>query len=242
MNEKQILVSVIIPTYNRFNYLLNTIKSVKNQTYKNIEIIIVNDCSTQEEYYNYKFENCIVINLDKNSKERFGHASPGGYQRSQGMKIASGTYIAFVDDDDYWLPNKLEKQINAMETSRCLISCTDGFFGNGIYDKTKKYMIYNKEKYQNIIKNIFRRKGKGNLMKDGFPIIWTKEFMGIHNCCIASSVIIHRKIMDKIGYFSNQLWAPDYDYWRRAIQHSDLIYIDEPLLYWDSGHGDGQNY
>lgn len=242
MNEKQILVSVIIPTFNRFNYLLNTIKSVKNQTYKNIEIIIVNDCSTQKEYYNYKFENCIVINLDKNSKKRFGHASPGGYQRSQGMKIASGTYIAFVDDDDYWLPNKLEKQINAMETSRCLISCTDGFFGNGIYDKTKKYMIYNKEKYQNIIKNIFRRKGKGHLMEDGFPFIWTKEFMGVHNCCIASSVIIHRKIMDKIGYFSNQLWAPDYDYWTRAIQHSDLIYIDEPLLYWDSGHGDGQNY
>ena len=132
-------ISVIIPSYNRFKYLLNALESVRNQTYKNIEIIIVNDCSTQKEYYNYKFEGCIVINLDKNSKARFGHASPGGFQRSMGMKIASGEYIAFLDDDDYWLPDKLEKQINAMLTSRCLISCTDGLIGNGSYDKTKRY-------------------------------------------------------------------------------------------------------
>ena len=46
-------VSVIIPTYNRFNYLLNTINSVKNQTYSNIEIIVVNDCSLEIEYYKY---------------------------------------------------------------------------------------------------------------------------------------------------------------------------------------------
>ena len=66
--NKEKLVTVIIPTYNRFDYLLKAIQSVKNQDYKNIEIIIVNDCSSQSEYYNYKFENCIVINLDKNSE------------------------------------------------------------------------------------------------------------------------------------------------------------------------------
>lgn len=236
------LVSVIIPTYNRFEYLLNAIQSVKNQTYKNIEIIIVNDCSTQKEYYNYNYDKCIVIHLDKNSKERFGHASPGGYQRSQGMKITSGEYIAFLDDDDYWLPDKLKKQIYAMEESKCLISCTDGLYGSGIYDKEKKYIIYNKEKYQNTIKGIFNRKGKGILMEKGFPDIWTKEFIDVHNCCIASSVVINKSIVDKIGYFSNQLWAPDYEYWKRAMEHSNLVYLNEPLLYWDSRHGYGQNY
>ena len=56
-------VSVVIPTYNRFKYLLNTIQSVKEQTYKNIEIIVVNDCSTEQEYYNYDWEkNNIIIN------------------------------------------------------------------------------------------------------------------------------------------------------------------------------------
>tara|TARA_Y100000389_G_C17319662_1_gene442358 strand:- start:85 stop:807 length:723 start_codon:yes stop_codon:yes gene_type:complete len=237
----QILVSVIIPTYNRFKYLLNAIESVKQQTYHNIEIIIVNDCSTHPEYYEYIYDDCIIIHLDKNSKKRFGHASPGGFQRSIGMKIASGEYIAFLDDDDYWLPDKLEKQIRNMEKSKCLISCTDGFIGNGVYDDKKQYSIYNKEKYQNIIKGIFNRKGC-DLMKNGFPTIWTKEFVDIHNCCIASSVVIHKSVISKVGYFSNCLWAPDYDYWRRVIQFSDLIYVDEPLLYYDTGHGGGQNY
>jgi len=241
MNEEK-LVTVIIPTYNRFDYLLKAIQSVRNQNYKNIELIIVNDCSSQSEYYNYKFENCIVINLDKNSKKRFGHASPGGYQRTQGMKIASGEYIAFLDDDDYWLPDKLEKQISTMEETKCLISCTDGYYGAGLYDPTKKYIIYNKEKWQNCIRGIYNRKGKGELMKDGFPKIWTKEFVNVHNCSIASSVVIHRSLIEKIGYFGNGLWAPDYEYWKRAINHSNLVYLDEPLLYWDSGHGDGQNY
>ena len=65
-------VSIIIPTYNRFNFLLNTIKSVKEQTYKNIEIIVINDCSTQKEYYEYNFDNdIIIINLKENSKKKF---------------------------------------------------------------------------------------------------------------------------------------------------------------------------
>lgn len=236
------LISVIIPTYNRFKYLCNTLESVKNQTYKNIEIIIINDNSIQEEYYKTKFEGCIVINLDKNSKARFGHASPGGFQRSLGMKIASGKYIAFIDDDDYWMPDKLEKQLEVMKTSGCLMSCTDGYFGSGVYNPDKKYQIYNKEKYKNLIKGIYSRKGKGELMKDGFPLIWNKEFMNVHNCCIASSVMIERSIVDKVGYFSNQLWAPDYDYWKRVIEYTDCIYLEEPLLFWDSNHGDGQKY
>ena len=240
--DKEKLVTVIIPTYNRFKYLLNAIQSVKNQTYKNIEIIIVNDSSTEKEYYNYQYENCIVIHLDKNTKQRFGHASPGGYQRSQGMKIASGEYIAFLDDDDYWLPDKLKKQIARMEETECLISCTDGYFGSGVYDNTKKYTIYNKQKYQNCIKGIFTRKNKGKLMENGFPDIWTKEFVNVHNCSIASSIVIHKTMIDKIGYFSNQLWAPDYDYWKKAIEHSNLVYVNEPLVYYDSGHGNGQNY
>ena len=62
-------VSVVIATYNRFRYLLNTIKSVKKQTYSNIEIIVVNDKSTQKEYYDYDWEstNIKIIHLEKNN-------------------------------------------------------------------------------------------------------------------------------------------------------------------------------
>ena len=60
-NIKEPLVSVVIPTYNRFEYLLDAIQSVKNQTYSNIEIIVVNDCSTQEQYYSFDFGSSVKI-------------------------------------------------------------------------------------------------------------------------------------------------------------------------------------
>lgn len=236
------LVTVIIPTYNRFDFLLAAIESVNGQTHTNIELIIVNDCSTDHRYYNYHFENAIVIHLDKNSKTRFGHASPGGFQRTMGMKIASGNYIAFLDDDDYWLPTKLEMQLKTMKEHSCNMSCTEAYFGNGQYDVMKKYIIYNDHKYKNTIKSIFAKKQKSHLMEHGFPAIWNQEFMETHNCCIASSVIIHKSIIDKIGYFSNQLWAPDYEYWKRVIKHTDCAYVNAPLVYYDGGHGNGQQY
>ena len=82
-----IKVSVIIPTYNRFDYLLNTIKSVKEQTHQNLEIIVVNDRSIEKEYYDYDWSgnNIKIIHLDKNSKDTFGFACPGGYQRIFGI-------------------------------------------------------------------------------------------------------------------------------------------------------------
>ena len=113
-------VSVIIPTYNRFKYLLNTIKSIKEQTYKNFEIIVINDCSTQKEYYEYNWEknDVIIINLEENSKKKFGFACIG-YVRNQGIEIATGHYIAFCDDDDIWFPNKLELQIDRIIKTNC---------------------------------------------------------------------------------------------------------------------------
>ena len=101
-------VSVIIPTYNRFTYLLNAIKSIKAQTYKNIEIIVVNDCSTEKEYYNYSWDtaNVKIIHLPTQSKTIFNHSAPG-YVRNKGGELATGKYIAFCDDDDYWFPDKI---------------------------------------------------------------------------------------------------------------------------------------
>ena len=131
-----------------------------------------------------------------------------------------------------------------MKDSKCLISCTDGYFGKGVYDekKVKEYKIYNKEKYFGVLKSIFNKKSKKHLLENGFPKIWTKEFVKVHNCTIASSVMIDKEIINKIGYFDNKYWAPDYDYWLRAIEHTDMIYLDLPLMYYDGGHGDGQNY
>tara|TARA_B100000674_G_scaffold281957_1_gene233157 strand:- start:539 stop:1273 length:735 start_codon:yes stop_codon:yes gene_type:complete len=241
-------VSVIIPTYNRFKYLMNTIKSVKKQTYTNIEIIVVNDKSTEAEYYNYDWEgnNIIIIHLDQNTKQKFGYAC-AGYVRSKGIEISTGKYIAFCDDDDIWFPKKIELQINAMKKSGCKMSSTDGLFGKGIYDKNKKYKKFNAEESYLWIYKKYRYESKKNnipnLFKNGFPKIWTYDFLRIHNCMICSSVIMEKDILDKINNFKNvKNGSEDYNCWLRALEHTNSVYVDDVCFYYDDGHGDGQNY
>lgn len=102
------LVSVIIPTYNRKNIIKRAIDSVLKQTYKNIELIIVDDCSTDgtmeeiQKYYNH-IENLIYVINDTNQG--------AGKSRNIGAEYASGDYIAFQDSDDEWMPSKLEHQM-----------------------------------------------------------------------------------------------------------------------------------
>ncbi len=243
INSKELpLVSVIIPTFNRFMFLLNAIDSVKKQTYPNIEIIVINDMSTQQEYYTFDFSklNIKYFTLEIGSKNKFGHGC-AAYVRNFGIEKATGDYIAFLDDDDIWLPNKLELQIKYMKEYNCKMSSTDGYYGNGIYNPNIKYLKYNAEKYFNCIKNIFSKKSSV-LFENGFPTIWNKEFLSIHNTVICSSCIISKDIIDKIGLMKNVRYGEDYDYWLRALEHTNLVYIDEPCFYYDGSHGHGQNY
>ena len=236
------LVSVVIPTYNRFNYLLNTIKSIKNQTYRNLEILVVNDCSTQSQYYNFDWGklDIKIIHLKENTKKIFGYAC-AAYVRNEGIKQSSGKYIAFCDDDDVWFPEKIEKQITAMKETSCKMSSTEGFIGNGMYKPGKKYSKYLSQRYIVFLKNIYTRNGI-NINK-GFPKIWNYNFLKIHNCMITSSVVIEKSILDKINNFKNMKPpGEDYDCWLRALKHTNSVYVDTPLFYYDLNHGDGQNY
>lgn len=237
-------VSVIIPTFNRFKYLMNTIESVKKQTYTNLEIIVVNDKSTQKEYYDYDWNanNITIIHLDQNSKNKFGYACAGGYQRNYGIKKSTGKYIAFCDDDDIWFPKKIELQINAMKKSGCKMSSTDGLIGKGVYDPNKLYRKYNAEHFYKVLQTIYERR-RSNLLENGFPQIWTLGFLKIHNCMICSSVVIDKEIVDKVGMFDIRgSGDEDYNYWLRALEHTDSIYVTDICFYYDDGHGGGSNY
>lgn len=236
-------VSVVIPTYNRFRYLLNTIKSVKEQTYSNIEIIVVNDKSTQKEYYDYDWEsnNIKIIHLEKNTKQIFGYAC-AGFVRNKGIEISSGKYIAFCDDDDIWFPNKIELQLKAIKETGCKMSSTDGLIGKGVFDPEKSYQKYNAECNYKTIQNIHRKKGS-NLLENGFPTIWSFAFVRIHNSIICSSVVIEKDILDKINIMKCvENGLEDYDCWLRALYHTNSVYIRDICFYYDAGHGDGQNY
>ena len=234
-------VSVIIPTYNRFKYLLNTIKSVKEQTYQNIELIVINDCSKEKEYYEYNWEeNGInIIHLEKNTKQIFGYAC-AGYVRNKGIEISTGNYIAFCDDDDIWFEKKIELQMDHIKKTGCQMSATDGLIGNGIYDKNKKYPIYNAEYYYTTIQEIYKNKGS-NLDND-FPYIWNLEFLKIHNCVIASSALVKKDILLKYNCINNEPngSGDDYRIWLKVLEYTDCVYVKEICFYYDNNHGDGQ--
>lgn len=235
-------VSVVIPTYNRFKYLLNTLKSVKEQTYPNIEIIVVNDKSSQEEYYNYDWlsNNINIIHLEKNSKEIFGHGC-AGFVRNNGIEIASGKYIAFCDDDDIWFPDKIALQIKAIQETGCKMSSTDGLIGRGIFNSAKLYLKYNAEHYYKRLQTIYKNK-QSNLLDNGFPPIWNLNFLKIHNCVICSSVVVEKTILNKINNMKCIRSGEDYDCWLKVLQHTDSVYVKDICFYYDSGHGDGKNY
>jgi teichuronic acid biosynthesis glycosyltransferase TuaG len=234
-------VSVVIPTFNRFKYLLNTIKSVKEQTYKNIEIIVVNDCSTEKEYYAYdwKKNNLKIIHLEQNTKTIFGYAC-AGFVRNKGIEIAGGQYIAFCDDDDIWFPKKIEIQLKAMKETGCKMSSTDGFIGKGVYDPNKNYKKFNAEYNYSYIQNIYQRYVDHFM---DFPNIWNLAFLKINNCVICSSVLMKKEILDKINNMKCvKNGQEDYDCWLRALEHTNSVYVKDICFYYDSGHGNGQNY
>ena len=245
-------VSVIIPTYNRFKYLLNAIRSVKEQTYKNIEVIVVNDCSTQEEYYTFDFkkefgDNVYITNLPINSRKTFGNICGGGNSRNIGMMLASGSYIAFLDDDDYFLPTKIEKQVKAMKEKNCSISCTEAYGGNGPYNSDSTYRVWH---YQGMhwddLKSIFTTNNRKQLLDKMYENdinIWGEEEINIHNCtCGGASIMMKKELIKHAGYFPLKSYAEDWAYWKEIIKYSKCVFIREPLTYIDCNHGDGRNY
>ena len=239
------MISVIVPTYNRFRYLMNTIASIKRQTYKNIEIIVINDGSLEKEYYEYEWGAIKIIHLEENSKEKFGYPCVG-YVINQGIKIMKGDYFTTCDDDDIWFPKKLELQLQALKETGCKMCCTEGISGEGIYNPAKKYKKYlteiNFEQLRRIYGGLFFR----------LPKIWNYRFIKKHNCIIACSVMIHKDIIKKIGLkleikmggdvVNNQIVHTDWEYWLRALKYTNCVYVKDVCIYYDNSHGDGINY
>ena len=238
-------VSVVIPSFDRYEFLLNAIESINNQTYKIDEIIIVNDGSTQQEYYKNNFqENVNLIHIDRSNTPNWGGSRPA--VRNYGIELSNCDYVAFLDDDDYWLPQKTEMQITQMEKLNVGFSCTEGYFGYGIYQPSKSYPLYNKEQHFKKIKKKFRRTKHLRLNK--FPNLWTYDFLRHHNCVVLSSVIVETDLIKQLGGFRGLYRSEyfqqtsDHDCWLGLLQLTNLAYVDEPLFYYDAGHGSGKKY
>ncbi len=115
-NEK---ISVILPVYNSSEFIIATLNSIINQTHRNIEIIIIDDCSTDntnELIDSIKDDRIVKIIFKKN--RGVAHA------RNEGLKLAKGRFVAFIDSDDIWINNKLEVQLHFMMKNNIAFSYT----------------------------------------------------------------------------------------------------------------------
>ena len=144
-------VSIITPAYNAAAVIGDTIHSVIGQTYKNWEIIIVDDCSTDNTY-----EVACKFAKKDNRIKVLRHKSNHGVAaaRNTALAAATGEYIAFLDSDDLWLPNKLECQIAFMEEKNCVLSYTAyQSFDPRTGQRGKIISVPAKMRYQDIFKN-----------------------------------------------------------------------------------------
>lgn len=128
------LVSIIVPTYNDEKYISETINSILSQTYKNFEIIVVDDCSTDKTVVILDSFNDPRIRIFKNSSN-MGTA----YSRNLAIRESKGEYIAFLDGDDLWDVNKLEHQLDFMEKNGYVFSYTN--FVTFSEEHNKRYVI-----------------------------------------------------------------------------------------------------
>ena len=236
------LVSVVIPSFNRLDYLLRAIESVLNQTYSKTEIIVVNDGSTEEGYLEHKYIKDIKqINLEQNQKIINGFG-PGNI-RNFGINKASGEWIAFLDDDDLWLKDKLEIQLYHLKGTDLKMSSTDALIGNGIYNEKLKYKsLLNDYYYKKIKKAVFRNYFINRFKKLIYPETFTKDFITTVNPIITSTVLLDKDLINQLNGFRNLPYAADYDLWKGVLQFTDCQYIDKPLIYYDNSHGYGREY
>ena len=196
------MVSVVIPTHNRVDLLPRTIESVLNQTYKDIELIVVSDGSTDgtdELMAKYANNSCIkYIN--------YKPAKGGNYARNLGFDAASGDYVSFLDDDDEWLPTKIEKQVALMEADDEV-----GLVYTGIN------CIYVNEN----ITYPFIPKLRGDL---------SKEIL-FQNCVGSTSSVMLRRSHCRACRFDENLQAlQDFDLWIKVLQGCKADVVSEPMV------------
>ncbi len=195
-------VSVIIPTYNRGELVLEAIESALDQTYKDVEVIVSDDGSTDgtDELIKSTFENKVI--LIKGNHYGVSRA------RNNAIKVAKGKYIAFLDDDDWWDTRFLEKTIERLKKGDVI----------GVF--TNYYKVYN------------NGTTKDGYKKGKVPLIIDLNWIVRGSFIDPSTIVVMRSALNKAGLFNEDLdTAEDWDLWIRIMKFGKFAYIDECLAY-----------
>ena len=197
MNKK---ISIIIPYYNKINWIDQTLKSIFDQTYKNYEILIVyDDTSKKDLRYLKKKIYHKKIKLIINSKNL-----GAGPSRNKAVNFAKGKFIAFLDSDDVWKPNKLKLQLTFMEKYNLKISHTSYFIIDKNNKKIGSRIAKNKQTYKDLL----------------------------NSCDIGlSSVVIEKKLFLKNKFTSNKT-KEDYALWLKIAKKMPIYGLNKQLVLW----------
>ena len=206
------LVSVYINAYNAEKFILETVNSVLNQTYKNLQVIVVDDGSTDKTPE-------ILASIDDNRLEVY-RVEPNGHISNAlnvGLSHAKGEYVAHLDSDDLWAPNKIERQIEILENNPQYGMCIT--HSNVISEDGGpvgiEYEIFNTVY---AIKNMPR----------------AQMFRYLYDCANHinhCTVLIRSDIVKKVGkYDLSMLCLHDFDYWMRVLCYTSVYVIEEPLV------------
>lgn len=206
-------VAAIIPTYNRSSQTIRALKSVLNQTHTCAEILIVDDASTDTTrtdltsfISSHQIPHCKLIELSQNS----GVSTA----RNIGVRAAQSSWVAFLDSDDEWQNDKIEKQVESLQKTGLLISHTDETWWRDRKVVTKK----NKH-----------RKYGGEV----FNLCVDMCFIG------PSTSLLHRSLFEKHGGFDESFKVcEDYDLWLRLTAENKVDFVNQELIIKHGGHDD----
>ena len=192
-------VSVIIPAYNAADFISETIEAALAQTYRDFEVIVVNDGSTDDTMARlHEFGSRIRVHEQSNS----GVATA----RNTGVKIATGSWIAFLDSDDLWMPRKLERQL---AQSDALMRYTDRLNIGARGDLPE---------LQSLVTPMYDGDVFELLMMEG-------------NFITSSSVLVQRQVFEQMnGFFTGLNGTEDWDLWLRIAERHRIGLCTEPLV------------
>jgi glycosyltransferase involved in cell wall biosynthesis len=194
-------VSVIIPAHNAARFVTETVESVLNQKHRDLEVIVVDDGSTDETAEVLRaFGDRIVLRSQPN----------GGVARArnEGARVATGEWLAFLDADDLWLPDKLERQLGLADPSTSWIYSDRFNFGNCV--------------------DIPEVQSEITAMHEGdvFTALLTEG-----NFISSSTVIVRKEIFDRVGgYCENLRGTEDWDLWIRVSERDPIRFCPRQLL------------
>ncbi|WP_319475723.1 glycosyltransferase family A protein [Marispirochaeta aestuarii] len=191
-------VSIIIPAYNRYPLLTEAVESVKAQSFRDYELIVVDDGSDDDTPRFRNDEDVRYLQIP--------HCGMPGAVRNRGVEGAQGEYIAFLDSDDLWLPEKLCRQLTMLDAQPAVpLVHTREFWRRGAKTVSQKGQKHARE---------------GNIFSDA---LW--------KCTIGPSTVLMRKaVFEELGGFDESLEvAEDYEFWLRVTSRYPVAYLDEAL-------------